>query len=152
MYWRRPTERYNGDRVQTDFMAPDLTVERSDKRPNEVWIFFDQIRDVNNLNPAEEEETAWECYVDGNLAGMAVVDDHFPSYGAYVSRIAVDESYRRIGVATKLMETILDQYSRVKCEVHKNNTPSLKLMESVGIEDVGMGRYDELVQFDSDPD
>lgn len=126
-----------------------LNVVESSKSPTGVWAFFEEIRDVDNLNPAEEEGKTWECHVDGELAGMIVVDT-VPSYGAFINRVAVDPSYRRMGVASKLVQTVLNEYSRVQCRVHKDNKESQKLMESMGFNRDGMGRYDELIRYDSD--
>lgn len=123
---------------------PSLKVEKSNKRSGGVWAFFDDIRDVNDLDPAEEQGEAWECYFDGDLAGMIVVDT-VPLNGVFINRVAVEKSYRRMGVASRLIEEILSKYSEVECRVHKDNRASQNLMESVGFSKDGMGRYEELI-------
>lgn len=123
-----------------------IQVVESSKSPDGVWAFFDQIRDVNDISASEEQGRAWECHVGGELAGMIVVDT-VPSYGAFINRVAVDSSYRRMGVASSLVQKVLSEYSRVQCRVHKDNKESQKLMESMGFVRDGIGRYDELITY-----
>lgn len=125
----------------------DLTVQESSKSPTGVWAFFDEIRDVDDLNPAEEQNTAFECRHTEDVVGMAVVDT-FPSNHVTIDRIAVDKSYRRCGVGTTLLEHLADKYETLRCEVHKDNTPSQKMVESFGFNRDGMGRYDELIIYE----
>ncbi len=117
--------------------------------PGSVWGFFDDIIDATNLNPAEEQNEAWEAVEDGEVIGMAVVDT-FPSDYTFISRIAVKEDYRREGVATHLLRTLNIHYGRLRCRVHVDNTASQGLVESFGFKQTGMGRYDELYLYDTE--
>lgn len=128
-------------------MTMQLTVHRSSKSPDGVWAFFESIRDVNNLNPAEEQGEAWECIVDDNVAGMVVVDT-FPRDHVHIDRIAVDKSFRNIGVGQKLVQTLTEKYNKLQCEIHVDNTASKALFESVGFEPVGSNRYDNLITYE----
>lgn len=124
----------------------DFSVQESQKSPTGVWAFFDEIRDVNNLNPAEEENTAIECLHQEDVVGMAVIDT-FPRNHITIDRIAVDKSYRRCGVGTVLLEYISSEYGSPRCEVHTDNTPSQKMIEAFGFKRDGTSRYNRLVQY-----
>lgn len=121
----------------------DFTIQKSEKSSDGVWAFFDKIRDVDNLNPAEEQNTAFECLHQGTVIGMAVVDT-FPQNHTTIDRIAVDKSYRQCGAGTALLSHLQNEYTSLRCEVHTDNIPSQKMVESAGFKQNGTGRYDEL--------
>lgn len=68
-----------------------------------MWEFFYKISDVKNLEPHEEQGTGWKCIEKDTqkVIGMAVVDTLSTTF---INRIAVDESYRRCGIAIELLE------------------------------------------------
>lgn len=115
----------------------EIVVSRSSKRAGGVWLFFDRVRDVTDLNPAEEQQEAWEATIgdDDEVVGMAVVDT-IPSSHSFISRIAVVEDNRRSGVATALIKAIHDEHGDVACRVRTNNTAGQGLVETLGFEQV----------------
>ena len=129
--------------------SPDITVGYSRLSPNAVWCFFYEIGDVSNLTPAEELGEAWEALVDDDRVGMAVVD----TVGTpFVSRIAVTPNARRMGVATAIIDRLLDEYSRLRCHVHKENPAGIMLVESTDFHRKQDGRHDELWWYDTQVD
>lgn len=128
----------------------DLTVERSGKRPGKVWLFFEEIRDVTNLNPAEEKQEAWEARRDGDVVGMAVVDT-MPTSHVFVSRLAVVPDAREMGVGTALLNTLQEEYSELACRTRKNNEAAQALIESVGFTRVE-SRFHDLYRYETHPD
>ena len=134
--------------MPTSNTSPDIDVGQAWLSPNSVWCFFYEIDDVPNLNPAEEQEEAWEALVDGERVGMAVVD----TLGTpFVSRIAVTPDARRSGVATAIIDRLQDEYSRLRCRVHKENPAGIGLVESTGFHRKREGRYGELWWYDTQP-
>lgn len=113
----------------------ELEVKPSSLRPGRVWLFFDGIPDVNDLSPAEEQEEPWEATVDGERVGMAVVDT-MPSDHVYVSRLAVKESARKVGVGTAILRQLIDEYGNVTCHVHETNSAGEALVTTVGFKEV----------------
>lgn len=113
----------------------ELEVGRSSLRPGRVWLFFDEIPDVNDLSPAEEQEEPWEATVDGERVGMAVVDT-MPSDYVYVSRLAVKKSARQDGVGTAILRQLIDEYGHVTCHVHETNSAGEALVTAAGFEEV----------------
>lgn len=100
------------------------------------WRYFDQIDDVTNLDPGEEQGNRYEAVIDGQRVGMAVVD----TFGtAFISRLVVDPEHRRQGVATALLEHLRDRYGTLRCRVHENNDASQALVEGFGF--VRTGKY-----------
>lgn len=127
----------------------DVTVTRSSLSSGSVWSFFEEIRDVTNLSPAEEQQEAWEAKINGERVGMAVVDT-IPT-NPLVSRVAVDPSYRQLGAASALLKRINRQHGRIRCRVREDNPPGHELVQSVGFTAVGKGRYGELMEYDTNP-
>ncbi len=127
-----------------------FTTRQSNRSPTGVWAFFDEVGDVTNLNPAEEQNEAWEAVENGEVVGMAVVDT-FASDFAFVNRVAVKDEYRRCGVATHLLRTMRIRHGRLRCRVHRDNEASQALVEGFGFERTGTGRYDELYLYDTNP-
>lgn len=128
----------------------DVTVERSEKRPGQVWMFFEEIRDVTNLNPAEEKEEAWEARIDGDVVGMAVVDT-IPSTHAFVSRVAVVPDAREMGVGTALLEALQEEYGQLACRTRTDNDAGQALVESVGFTQVE-SRFHDLHRYETHPE
>ena len=116
----------------TEQETAEPSVDISPLRSGGVWQFFYNIRDVTNLNPAEEQEEPWEATVGGERAGMAVVDT-FPSDTAFVSRLAVKAEYRERGVGGAILRELIDEYGHISCRVHENNDAGEALVRSVGL-------------------
>lgn len=104
---------------------------------------------MNDLGPAEEASEAWEATLDGERVGMAVVDT-FPSDYGFVCRVAVVKQYRRDGIAAALLSHLYREYGRLVCRVHTENEASQSLVESQGFVRTGLGRYEELIRYDTD--
>lgn len=80
---------------------------------------------------------------NGNTVGyvglMYVLDE------GYISNVAVDSRYRRMGIAGKLLDRLIEeaaqkQLSFVTLEARVSNTPAIKLYEKYGFEVVGTRR------------
>ena len=85
--------------------------------------------------------------LDGELAGYTVMT-HVLDEG-YVDNIAVEERFRRRGVARALMEAVFAsaeelELSFLSLEVRASNLPAIALYRSFGFEQVGLrrGYYD----------
>lgn len=83
------------------------------------------------------------AYINGEFAGHAgmlcVLDE------GQVCNIAVEQSYRRIGVGRALVEALIEEarnrhLSVLYLEVRASNTPAQRLYESFGFEKVGARR------------
>lgn len=127
----------------------NLTVQRSSLSAGQVWLFFDEIVDVNDLNPAEEKQEAWEAILEGERVGMAVVDT-FPT-NPFVSRVAVKKQFRQTGVGTELLERIIQQHGSLACRVHVNNAAGQALVESVGFKQQDSCRFRKLHRYEINP-
>ncbi len=134
-----------------DVPDDDLTIELSDRRPISVWAYFDEIRDVPNLNPAEEQQTAWEARIPSHdkPVGMAVVDT-FPST-VFVSRIAVLPETRQQGVGTALLDRLYDRYGELTCRVNEKNDAGKALVTAHEFTEVE-SRFHELHRYETHPD
>lgn len=81
------------------------------------------------------------CYVaedDGRIVGSAFAT-HDGAFRGYIQKVAVAEEYRRQGVASRLMETIIQRFEKAEiplifAHVEKDNKPSLELLKSLGFE------------------
>ena len=125
---------------------PEIEIQLVWVSPDTVWSFFYEIDDVPNLTPSEEQGEAWEARVNNERVGMAVVD----TLGTpFVSRIAVTPDTRREGVGTVILNRLQDEYSRLRCRVHKENSAGLGLVESTGFHRKQEGRYGELWWYDT---
>lgn len=113
----------------------ELDIGRSSLRSGSVWLFFDEIPDVNDLSPAEEHEEPWEATMDDERVGMAVVDT-MPNDYVYVSRLAVKESARQNGVGTAILNQLVEEYGHVTCHVHETNGAGEALVTAAGFEEV----------------
>lgn len=80
---------------------------------------------------------------DGNTVGyiglMHVLDE------GYISNVAVDSRYRRLGIAGKLIEKLIEEAENIKLsfvtlEVRMSNTPAISLYEKHGFKKVGTRR------------
>lgn len=125
-----------------------IRIQRSSETPTGVWAFFEDIRDVDDLNPAEEQNEAWECIhiPSEETIGMLVIE-RLHSGSGFINRVAVNKSYRNCGVGTALLEAVSDEYEVLECRVHVDNDASQNLMESFGFTRDGLGRYDELINY-----
>lgn len=123
--------------TQTPLEAEELTED-----PSEVGDFFERIEDMSSLANAEKRQGGWKVEIDDELAGVAVVqteDVDIP----LISRIAVSEQHRRKGVATALVDKMVEYYDEVECQVWKNNEGSRQFFEESQLEYIGMF-FDEL--------
>lgn len=125
----------------------NIEIKKSSKNSDDVWEFFNKISDVTNLNPAEEKGKAFECIHRNMVVGMVVVDT-FPKDYVTISRIAVDEEYRRFGVGESLLSHLTQIYDVLRSEVNKTNYKSQKLFEEFGFERIGEGRYNKLIKYE----
>lgn len=138
--------------MSTTAPPPETAVEvrEADLRPDDVWGFFYEIADAENLNPAEEKQTPYEAVVDGEVVGMAVVDT-IPRQAVHVSRVAVLPDHRRRGVATALLEHIAGEHGAMTWRVRTNNDASLALSRGFGAEESD-SRWPSLRHFEYDPE
>lgn len=109
--------------------AVEIDVERYRENP---WSWFYEINDVTNLGPGEEKGRAWAARVDGDMVGMAVAEDTFGS--TFIIRIAVEQEWRRQGVATALIKGLQDEYDDLYCFIDRDNLPSMELVADLGFE------------------
>ena len=110
-----------------------------------MWCFFDEIDDVPTLTAIEEQGEVWEALLDGDRLGMAVVDTvEMP----FVSRLAVTPNAQRIDITTAILDRPQDEYSRLRCRVHKENLAGIRLVESTGFHRKQEGRHGELWWYD----
>lgn len=123
------------------------SIDISPLRPDGVWQFFYDIRDVTNLNPAEEQEEPWEATIDSERVGMAVVDT-FPTDTAFVSRLAVKPAHREQGVGAAILQALIDEYGHISCRVHETNDAGEALVRSVGLVEEE-SRFRRLKRFES---
>lgn len=129
----------------------ELSIGRSSLRPGNVWLFFDEIPDVNDLSPAEEQEEPWEATIDGDRIGMAVVDT-MPSDHVYVSRLAVKESARENGVGTAILDRLVEEYGHVTCHVHETNSSGEAVVTAAGFQEVEETWFYRLDRYEHRPD
>ncbi|WP_123538877.1 N-acetyltransferase [Halosimplex salinum] len=110
-----------------------------------MWCFFDEIDDVPTLTAIEEQGEVWEALLDGDRLGMAVVDTvEMP----FVSRLAVTPNAQRIDITTAILDRPQDEYSRLRCRVHKENLAGIRLVESTGFHRKQEGHHSELRWYD----
>lgn len=122
-----------------------IDVEQSSLSSGSVWQFFYEVVDVTNLDPAEEQQEAWEARIDGDRVGMAIIDT-FPST-PFISRVAVKEEFREQGVATALLNQVHNEYGPIECRVHESNDAGEALVQSVGFEQTGESRFRRLDRY-----
>lgn len=123
----------------------EVQVRKQSRASDRGWSFTSKVPDVTNLRPNEEESVMWEALCDGELVGIIVVDT-IPSVPV-IQRIAVRPSYRRSGIATALVESVLDDYDTVECNIEKSNTASQSLFSSVGFSEGEVGKYGDLITY-----
>jgi|AntDeeMetagen681_2_1112603.scaffolds.fasta_scaffold01788_2 ribosomal protein S18 acetylase RimI-like enzyme len=128
---------------------PEITVTKSRKQSGDVWLFFDRILDVTDLDPAEEQMEAWEAKIDGDVVGMAVVDT-IPSE-KFIRRVAVKEDARQQGVASALLRRIKAIHGDVACRVHESNPAGHALVNANGFSKTE-SRFHELDRYETNPD
>lgn len=126
----------------------DITVKKSTRRPSDVWLFFDGIRDVNDLSPAEEQMEAWEAVIDGKTVGMGVVNT-MPN-PSFIRRVAVQEHVRESGIGSQLIECIKTIHSDVACRVHQSNCKGEALVTSTGFV-ATESRFHKLDRYETNP-
>ena len=76
----------------------------------------------------------------GYVGMMYVLDE------GYISNVAVSPECRRLGIADKLIESLIKRanernLSFVTLEVRESNLPAIELYRKFGFSDVGMRRY-----------
>lgn len=131
-------------------LSMEIQVEQTAPEDVSVWQYFYQIRDATELGPSEEQGEPWCAIVNGDLAGMAVVDT-FGTEPYFIHRIAVDKSYRRCGVGTALLDAILSEYESVRCEVRTRNDASIGMLESAGFVRTGSHEVGDVYFYASNP-
>ncbi|MCM1132586.1 MAG: ribosomal protein S18-alanine N-acetyltransferase [Ruminococcus flavefaciens] len=76
------------------------------------------------------------CYADMCVVGL--ISGYFAGDEADITSVAVDENYRRQGIALLLMEEfhkhLPDCISEIFLEVRESNTPAISLYEKCGFE------------------
>lgn len=81
------------------------------------------------------------CYVaedDGRIIGSAFAT-HDGAFRGHIQKVAVVEKYRRQGIASRLMGTIIQKLEEAEiplifAHTEKDNKASIKLLESLGFE------------------
>ncbi len=106
---------------------------------------FSHPRSENSLkNELFREESFYVAAACGETlagyGGMDIVVDE-----AYISDIAVHPDYRRMGVASAIMNALINHCTEknlafITLEVRKSNTPAIRLYEKLGFESVGTRR------------
>lgn len=81
------------------------------------------------------------CYVaeDGRRIIGSVFATHDGAFVGYIQKVTVAEEYKRQGIASKLVTTIMQKLEEAKiplifAHVEKRNKPSIKLLKSLGFE------------------
>lgn len=70
-------------------------------------------------------------YIDNKLVGVLVYEDVFSRFE--VDYIVVDSQYRRKGIATKLLESIINlNPENITLEVREDNIPAINLYKNLG--------------------
>ncbi len=85
------------------------------------------------------------AYADGQLAGQVIVRKYWNRF-AYIDDIAVDVSFRRLGVGRALLQHAVTwararQLAGVMLETQNNNIAGCRLYESCGFKLGGFDRY-----------
>ncbi|MBS3167992.1 GNAT family N-acetyltransferase [Candidatus Woesearchaeota archaeon] len=81
------------------------------------------------------------CFVaedNGKIIGSAFAT-HDGAFRGYIQKVAVIEDYRRQGIASKLIEKIIQKLEEIEiplifCHAEKTNKASLELFKSLGFE------------------
>ena len=81
------------------------------------------------------------CFVaeeDKKIVG-SVFGNHDGAFRGYIQKIAVSEKYKRQGIASRLIITVLRRLDEIKiplvfAHAEKNNTASIDLLKSLGFE------------------
>lgn len=76
------------------------------------------------------------CYADNYVVGL--ISGYFASDEADITSVAVDENYRRHGIAVQLMQdfekSLPDYISEIFLEVRESNIPAISLYQKCGFE------------------
>lgn len=76
------------------------------------------------------------CYADMCVVGL--ISGYFAGDEADITSVAVDDDYRRQGIALRLMQefekSLPDYISEIFLEVRETNTPAISLYEKCGFE------------------
>ena len=113
-------------------------------------IFISQLENENfsspwSLSQIESEILRADCYffvarcgseVIGYISGQLILDEF------YISNIAVSSLYRKLGVASALINRLLSTLTEINCvfatlEVRYSNLPARSLYEKLGFELLG---------------
>ena len=121
--------------LDTSF-ADDVSVLENSAMGSDAWsskLVADEL--------SQKNRTWWVAQCDGKLVGYAgglVVDDELQ-----VLKVAVDEGYRRRGIAAELMSRISEDARNLgartcSLEVRKGNTSAQAFYASIGLESIGV--------------
>ena len=109
--------------------------------------FYPPLSQKTNLNLFAEKMLAnaeffYEQSDSGNIIGLvAIYANDWEKKYAYIHLVAVSSSYRRLGIANKLLLAALDYLASLGSKIqtvgiHTNNSVAVKLYQNIGFKSV----------------
>ena len=103
-------------------------------------LINDKFIDVYNINDiiVKDFEYLYVYEEDNNILGFINVEKHFEVLD--LINIVVGESVRRKGIASKLIQYIIDniEHERILLEVNSNNDSAIRLYQKFGFKEINV--------------
>jgi ribosomal-protein-alanine N-acetyltransferase len=122
--------------VKMEFSHLPQIMEIEKKSFSDPWSRKSFIREITQNHYAHYFVACQEDQVIGYIGGWNVVDE------LHITNLAVDPAYRRVGVARKLIDKIINEVKeegvvKATLEVRVSNKPAISLYEKCGFIAVG---------------